>query len=129
MILGFVGYLYAQYNTTPKVSQEIKDHYEMPADDLLKLSLEDISAVDLLPKPDTKNLTFNFKVIPKSKDKFVPLKTKGDLVIIDSVGNQKIYSFDANFDEQGIKPQVISHIILDGLIPKEDYLKIRALTN
>ena len=124
MILGFVGYIYGQYRQTPSISNNIKDHYEKPSDDLIKLILQDISAINLLPKPDTKNLTFSFKVIPKSKDKFVPLKTTGDLVIIDSIGNEATYSFNANFDDEGIKPQVSSQLILDGLVPKQLYEKL-----
>ena len=129
MILGFAGYIYGEYRKTPTASQDIRDHYELPSDDLIKLILQDVSAINLLPKPDTKNLTFEFKVVPKSKEKFVPLKTKADLVLIDSAGKETKYMFDANFDDDGIKPQVSSRLILDGPIPKQEYLKIISLNN
>ncbi|MDB5227242.1 MAG: hypothetical protein JWN78_1435 [Bacteroidota bacterium] len=129
MILGFVGYIVTQFNPAYAASEKTKAHYEMPSNDLIRFALEDITAVDFGPQPETKNLTFNFKVIPKSKDKYVPLKTKGELITIDSVGKEKVYSFNVNFDEQGIKPQVISYITLDGLIPRQDYEKIKVCNN
>jgi len=121
MILGFAGYVIGQFNPLKNVSPEVKEHYAEPADNLIKLSLNEISAINFAPKPDVKNLTFNFKVIPKSKDKFVPLKTKGDFIVIDSTGQEKKYVFDVDFDDEGIRPQIISTIILDGFVPKNEY--------
>jgi hypothetical protein len=124
MILGFLAYIFGQLKSVSPPSETMKEYYEWPSDDLLSLYLQDINAIDLTPKPETKNLTFRFKVIPKSKDKYVPIKTKGELIIIDSAGNQKNYWFDVNSDDNGIKPQVISYIFMDGLIPRQDYEKI-----
>lgn len=129
MILGFTGYIFGQFNPDENDSSEVKDHYADPSDDLIKLSLNEITAVNFAPKPDAKNLTFNFKVIPKSKDKFVPLKTKGELILIDSAGQEKKYIFDVNFDDEGIKPLVISNIILDGFIPQNEYEILRSKNN
>lgn len=129
MILGFIGYVVGQLKPNQQVSEKTKDHYETPSEDLIKLNLVDITAVDFAPKPETKNLFINLKVIPKSKDKYVPINTKGEFIIIDSTGIETKYSFDINADDEGIKPQLVSYIVFDGLIPKSDYLKIRQLNN
>jgi hypothetical protein len=129
MILGFTGYVIGQFNPMKNVSTEVKEHYAEPSDDLIKLILSEISAINFAPKPEVKNLTLNFKVIPKSKDKFVPLKTKGDFIVIDSTGREKKYAFDVNFDDEGIKPQVISTLILDGYLPKSEYQAILRSNN
>lgn len=129
MILGFVGYIVVQLNIKVNISEEVREHYELPADDLVRLSLEDIDAIDLAPEPGKKNLTFRVKVIPKSKDKYVPLKTKGDLIIVDSTGSEKKYLFDVNMDDEGIRPQVVSYIVLDGLLPREEYENILRANN
>jgi hypothetical protein len=129
MIFGFIGYIIGEINPKKEVSEKVKEYYASPSSDLIKLSLEDITAVDFAPKPTTKNLTFNFKVVPKSKDKFVPLKAKGQLILIDTSGYEKSYSFDVNLDEEGIKPQVVSHITLDGLIPMQDFKNISGFNN
>ncbi len=129
MILGFIGYIVGQFNPLNNVSTEVKEHYAEPSDDLIRLSLNEISAINFAPKPDVKNLTLNFKVIPKSKDKFVPLKAKGDFIIIDTTGQEKTYVFDVNFDEEGIKPQIISTIVLDGFVPKKEYEAILQSSN
>lgn len=123
-ILGFIGYIVGLLNPRQLVSEVVKDHYEMPDDGLLVFRLEEMLAINFAPKPDLKNLTIRFKVIPRSKDKFVPLKTKGDLIVIDTMGGKKTYQFDVNMEEEGVKPQVVSFIHLDGFIPKGDYEKI-----
>lgn len=129
MMLGFVGYLVNQFTHEQTTTQKIIEHYERPSKDLIKISLQEVTAVDYLPKPETKNLTLKFKVISKSKDKFVPLKVKGNLITIDSTGKEKNYTFDVNFDDEGIKPQLISFVIMDGLIPRHDYERIKASKN
>ncbi len=129
MILGFTGYVIGQFNPVKNVSTEVKEHYAEPADDLIRLSLNEISAINFASKPDIKNITLNFKVVPKSKDRFVPLKNKGDFIIIDSTGQKKKYAFDVNFDDEGIKPQTTSTIILDGFIPKNEYEAILKSNN
>ena len=65
MILGFIGYIFGMISPKQEISHKIKDHYELPSNDLIKLNLQDISAVDFVPKPETKNLTLNFKIVPK----------------------------------------------------------------
>lgn len=124
MVFGFLGYMVPIVNPYRGISDDVKEHYELPAPDLIQLVLEDISAVNVLPRPKEKNIIIKFKVVPKSKDKFVPLKSRGDLVVIDSVNNQKKYSFRLNLDDEGIRPQIVSYIILDGLIPRTEYGKI-----
>lgn len=124
MILGFAGYIIEKLNPAQPAAENPKEHYEFPANELIKIRLQDITAVDLLPKPESKNVTISLKTVPKSKTKYVPLKAKGQLIIIDSTGAETAYIFDANLDDEGVKPQVTSYIILDGLIPRQLYEQI-----
>ncbi|MFD2935385.1 hypothetical protein [Spirosoma flavum] len=121
MILGFLGYITDKINPSKFINSEDLEHYEKPHSNLIKLILEHIDAIDVAPRPNEKNLTFKFKVIPKSKNKYVPIKNKGTLLIMDSVGHAKEYTFEVNIDDQGIKPQIVSYLYLDGLINKIDY--------
>jgi len=124
MIFGFIGYLWSTFNERARVSAEVREHYEMPAKDLIRLKLIEINAIDLGPRPDSKNIMIRFKVIPKSKDKFVPLKETADIFIYDSLGNASHFSFDVSMDDEGIRPQVASTLTLDGLIPRTFYDQI-----
>lgn len=124
MILGFIGFIYEKSRSQPVVNDQSKKHYEIPVPGIIKLNLVDITAIDLLPKPEMKNVTLTFKVIPRSKDKYVPLNAKGKLVVIDSFGNQESYLFDVNIDDGGIRPQVPSNLVMDGLLSKTEYEKI-----
>lgn len=101
-----------------------QEHYAQPAVNLLKLRLEEVSAIDLVPRLETKNISLRYKVISNVKEKYVPLDPKGEFVVIDSTGAQKIYSFQVHADEEGIKPQIVSYVILDDLIPRHDYEEI-----
>ncbi|GAB2769724.1 hypothetical protein GCM10027275_10270 [Rhabdobacter roseus] len=129
MILGFAGYTFGQFYPVVNSSAEVKEHYAEPSDDLLKLSVNAISVVNFAPKPNLKNLTLTFKVVPNSKDKFVPLKTKGEFITIDSLNKPTTYIFEVNADDEGVKPQVVSYITLDGFIPRSEYEKIRHSNN
>lgn len=46
MILGFIGYIVVQLNIKVNISEEVREHYELPADDLIRLSLEEIDVID-----------------------------------------------------------------------------------
>lgn len=130
-IVLFLFVLYAGVSEVIKLTKENKEvidsingddktsHYEKPTSDLITIKMDQISAVDYGPEPENKNLTFVLKVIPKSKDKFVPLKGKGIFVLIDPLNKETEFEFDLNTDGDGVKPSVISFLYLDGFIPKD----------
>jgi len=99
-------------------------HYAKPSKELLKLKIDNVAAVDYGPDPEVKNITVRIKALPSSKDQFVPVKTKGELLLFKSSKYLNKYIFDLNTDEDGVKPQTISYVYLDGFIPLRQYNQI-----
>jgi hypothetical protein len=120
-MLGFGGYVFDKASAKADDSNTSREVYEKPAKNLLTLHLEEISAVDFAPKPETKNISLRFKIVPLSKNKSVPISPKGFLFIKDSTGTFKKYEMDANIENSIVPPAKITYVVLDGLIPRLDY--------
>ncbi|KQX09885.1 hypothetical protein [Flavobacterium sp. Root420] len=133
-ILLLIFALYAGVSEFIKLTRENKENidsienngsrYEKPSSDLITLKIDEVSAVDYAPEPEAKNVTVTLKVIPKSNSKYVPIKSRGELILINSKGVSTSYDFDLNGVDDGIMPQAVSYIYLDGIIPKKLYEKI-----
>jgi len=119
MVLGFAGFVLGKV-----VPQTAEHKFAAPHPDMIKLSFESGWSIDLAPQPDKKNVVLHLKVVPKAAG-HTPLSQKAILVLKGANRREdRRFPMSLNIDPEGVPPKIKSFLSVDGLLPKDEFLKL-----
>ncbi len=98
--------------------------YASPTPGMIEPIFESGYSIDLLPRPEMKNVVLYLKIISHAKA-YTPISTDAQLIFdSDAIDSIWKYPVEIDVEPKGVQPEIKSYLAIDTLLPKDRFLDL-----